>query len=392
VNGRLRHLEAPPAAAVPADHVAFLRTLGGPAAIRVRGRDRTRCRVVVTLMHGNEPSGLVAVHGRLRDGRQPATDTLFVLGAVEAALADPYLSSRLLPDGTDLNRCFGRTARSGPCRDLALAILEAVRAAAPEALVDIHNNTGHNPPYCVAPQIGNAERRLAGFFGDLLVHYDLRIGALAEEAPDVCPTVVTEAGRAGDPAADRTARHGLDAFLDTRWLFEQDFAVPQLDVFHHPVRVEVGSGVRLAYGHEPEPTAQLTIAADLDRHNFQLLPPGTELGWLAPEAPWPLVARGADGADRSHELFALDRARLVARSSIVPIMMTTDPKIAHADCLFYAVERQGTAGRRVSGRGDERPGALRGRTRGVAAGAPDPIVHSDRQQEPEDPHQDVHEL
>jgi hypothetical protein len=101
--------------------------------------------VVVTLMHGNEPSGLVAVHGRLRDGRQPATDTFFVLGAVEGALADPYLSSRLLPDGTDLNRCFGRSARSGPCRDLALAILEAVRAAAPEALVDIHNNTGHTP-------------------------------------------------------------------------------------------------------------------------------------------------------------------------------------------------------------------------------------------------------
>jgi hypothetical protein len=25
---------------------------------------------------------------------------------------------------------------------------------------------------------------------------------------------------------------------------------------------------------------------------------------------------------------------------MVPIMMTTDPKIAHSDCLFYAVERQ----------------------------------------------------
>jgi hypothetical protein len=344
VNRLLRHVEAPPASAIPVDHVAFLRSLGGPAAIRLRGRDRTRCRVVVTLLHGNEPSGLVALHGRLRDGRAPATDTLLVLGAVEAALADPPLSSRVLPDGTDLNRCFGPGALSGPSRDLALSILEAVRAVGPEALVDIHNNTGHNPPYAVAARIGDAERHLAGLFGDRLVHYDLRIGALAEETPGLCPTVVIEAGRAGDPASDRTARRGLDRFLDAGVLFERGSEVPRLDVFHHPVRVEIAAGVRLAWGDEPEPAAQLTIAEDIDRHNFELLLPGTELGWLAPEAPWPLVARGADGADRSHELFARDGARLVARRSIVPIMMTTNPEIAHSDCLFYAVERQRPAG------------------------------------------------
>jgi hypothetical protein len=309
-------------------------------------------------MHGNEPSGLVAVHGLLRDGREPATDTLFVLGGVDAALADPHLSSRFLPDGTDLNRCFGRSPRSGACRNLARAIFEAVRAARPEALVDIHNNTGHNPPYAVATRIGDPERRLAGFFGDLLVHYDLRIGALAEETPDFCPTVVIEAGRAGDPGADRTARRGLDAFLDTPGLFDEDSGVPELGVFHHPVRVEVASGVRLAFGDKPEPAAQLTVAEDVDRHNFESMRPGTKIGWLAAEAPWPLIARGADGADCSHDLFVRDGGRLVARREIVPIMMTTDPKIAHGDCLFYAVERRPSAGRRARAGRNERPVAV----------------------------------
>jgi hypothetical protein len=350
VNSRLRHLEAPPAAAVPVDHIAFLCSLGGPAAIRLRGRDRSRCRVVVTLLHGNEPSGLIAIHGRLRGGRQPATDTLIVLGAVEAALADPPLSSRALPDGSDLNRCFGPSAPSGAARDLALSILEAVRTARPEALVDLHNNTGHNPPYAVAARIGAAERQLARLFGNLLVHYDLHVGALAEETPDLCPTVVIEAGRAGDPAADCTARDGLDAFLDAGGLFDDGSEAPPLDLFHRPVRVEVAAGLRLAYGNQPEPAAQLTIADDVDRHNFELLPAGTEIGWLAPEAPWPLVARGADGADRSHELFARDGARLVARRSIVPIMMTTDAKIARSDCLFYAVEARPPAGSPASSR------------------------------------------
>ena len=343
MSSLLRRIEAPPASAIPVDPVAFLRSLGGPAAIVVRGRDRTRCRVVVTLLHGNEPSGLLALHGRLREGRAPATDALFLLGAVTAALADPPLSRRDLPDGRDLNRSFGPDAAAGPSRDLARAILELVRAATPEALIDIHNNTGHNPPYAVAMRMGEAECHLARHFGDRLVHYDLQIGALAEETPGLCPTVVIEAGRAGDPVADRTARRGLDRFLDAPVLFEGVSREPRLDLFHRPVRVQIATGVRLAYGEEPEPAAHLTIAEDVDRHNFQLLPAGTELGWLAPGAPWPLVARGADGVERSHELFARDGERLVARHPIVPIMMTTNPQIAHSDCLFYAVERQPAA-------------------------------------------------
>lgn len=55
-------------------------------------------------------------------------------------------------------------------------------------------------------------------------------------------------------------------------------------------------------------------------------------------APWPLVARGADGRDRSRDLFAVEDGLLVARTAMVPIMMTTDPRIAVSDCLFYAVE------------------------------------------------------
>jgi len=340
----LRHVEAPDASAIPADHIAFLRWLGGPAAIRLHGRDRTRCRVVVTLLHGNELSGLLALHGRLRDGRAPATDTLVVLGGVDAALADPPLSSRVLPDGADLNRCFGPGALRGPSRELARSILEAVRAVGPEALVDIHNNTGHTPAYAVAARIGAGERHLAALFGDRLVHYDLHIGALAEETPALCPTVVIEAGRVGDPTADRTARSGLDRFLDAGVLFDAGAARPRLDVFDHPLRVQIAAGVRLAFGNEPDPAAQLTVAEDIDRHNFELLPPGTELGWLSPDAPWPLVARGADGHDRSRELFTRDGARLVARRSIVPIMMTTHPEIAHSDCLFYAVSRRGNSG------------------------------------------------
>ncbi|MEZ5100140.1 MAG: hypothetical protein R3C15_10160 [Thermoleophilia bacterium] len=144
--GPLRLLDAPDPGSVPADEAGLLRLLGGPAALRLPGVDRARCRVLVTLLHGNEPSGLRAVHAWLREGRTPATDVLVVLGGVDAALAPPCLTRRELPGGVDLNRCFGDAPAPGPAGELAHAILGLVRDARPEALVDVHNNTGHNPP------------------------------------------------------------------------------------------------------------------------------------------------------------------------------------------------------------------------------------------------------
>ena len=40
----------------------FLRALGGPACLFLRGQDRSRTRALVTLLHGNEPSGAIALH------------------------------------------------------------------------------------------------------------------------------------------------------------------------------------------------------------------------------------------------------------------------------------------------------------------------------------------
>lgn len=336
--GPLRLLDGLDPARVPADEVGLLRLLGGPAAIRLAGRDRTRCRVLVTLLHGNEPSGLRAVHAWLREGRAPATDALVVLGAVEGALAEPVLTRRELPDGVDLNRCFGGGAPSGPARELARAILGLVGEAGPEALVDVHNNTGHNPAYGVAARVGPAERQLVGLFADRVVDYDLRLGALCEETPSLCPTVVVEVGRVGDPAADAVARRGVERLLGEEHVVGPAVPVPRLAVLGAPVRVEAAPGATLAVGDVAVAGVDLTVAEDVDRHNFERLPAGTAIGWARPGAGLPLRARGADGIDRSHELFASIDGRLVTRAPLVPIMITTDPAIAASDCLFYAVE------------------------------------------------------
>jgi hypothetical protein len=175
---------------LPPDADAWLDQLPGPVAIAASGRDSSRTRVVSGMLHGNEPSGLRAIFGALRSGELFATDTLFFVGAVDAARAAPRHSHRMLPGRRDLNRCF-------------------------------------RPPFA--------------------------------------------------------------------------------DV-------------------------------DADRHNVQRLPAGTRLAWLREGAPWPFEALDAAGIDLAHDLFERQGYAIVTRRPIMPIMMTTNVVIAHADCLFYVVE------------------------------------------------------
>jgi gamma-glutamyl:cysteine ligase YbdK (ATP-grasp superfamily) len=331
---RVRLLVDPPRDWIPEHVPDFLRWLGGPTLLRVRGRDRSRTRAVVTLLHGNEPSGVRAIHAYLRQGDVPAVDALFIVASVQAALEPPGFARRTAPGGGDLNRCFLPPYESDEAR-LAAELLGLLRAARPEALVDLHNNTGESPAYGVGPHANDAELDLLSHFADRYIASDLRLGALVEATRDDFPSVTVECGRAGDPAADAVARQGLARFLATERLGPRRHGIA---VYTDPVRVRVRPGRRLVFADAPARRADLTVCRGIDRHNFEILPGGTILGWVRDPAQWPLEARDAHGRDRAAELFALEGAELRTRCDTVPIMMTSDPSIALGDCLFYAVQ------------------------------------------------------
>jgi hypothetical protein len=112
----------------------------------------------------------------------------------------------------------------------------------------------------------------------------------------------------------------------------------RLRVFTDAVRVTLRPGVTLAFGDCPDPAVDLTLDAEIDRHNFETLPAGTRIGWAR---GWPVEALDEAGVDRSRDLFATAQGELEIRQSFTPIMMTTDPAAARADCLFYAVHQRG---------------------------------------------------
>lgn len=348
---------------IPSNPIDFLRDLAGPALLRLPGLDSSRTRVITTLLHANEPSGLRAIVRYLRSGQIPATDVIFFIAAVTTALRDPVLSHRALPDRPDANRVWVSPWNS-PEAEVARDVLDRIRSSEPEFLVDLHNNTGHNPAYGVVFGVGAAELALVSLFAGRAVHTPIQLHTLVEATQGDFPSVTIECGRAGDPAADEAAWNGLDRVLRSDTIDLRAPARP-LELLGAPVRVCLAPGFDLAFADQIDSKAAITISKDIDRHNFETLKAGMPIGWLEAKDRWPLRAIGGAEEECSRELFEADLGVLRTRRSFIPIMMTTNREIARSDCLFYAVQplalpHEPEAPEAASGREPRRIGLLPG--------------------------------
>ena len=322
----------------------WLASLADLSWMRLAGRDGSRIRIVSALLHGNEPSSARALHRWLLQRAAPATEVWLLFGAVRAALAEPPFTHRFLPDEGDLNRCW-QAPFASPSARRAEELLAAFTDCDAEALLDLHNNTGHNPPYGVGPRDDPAVLGLVSLFGELFVHSPLRMGTLVEATAPCFPSAAIECGRSGDPAADDVAFRGLRRFLELDSLAGLHAEADRIRVLGDPIRVTLRPGTRLSFESSPRPDADLTLDPEIDRHNFQPLEPGTRLGWLA-DGALPLSAHDASGTDRAAELFLVDGHDLRVARPWIPVMMTTDAHAATLDCLFYAVQPRSGPGER----------------------------------------------
>ncbi|MDX2088820.1 MAG: succinylglutamate desuccinylase/aspartoacylase family protein [Kofleriaceae bacterium] len=322
---------------VPANAERFLDELEVPTVFHVPGHDRARSRVVAGLIHGNEPSGLRAIHRYLRSGEIPAVDAWLFVGNVASARTAPRFSHRMLPGRRDLNRCFRPPFREldGQIAEHVLGMLREVR---PELVVDLHNNTGRNPAYAVG---GALDERLdlAALFCDRFVCSNLNLGTFTEAFTELAPSVTIECGRVGDPQADATAYAGLLRLMRTQALVST-YGREHMMILEEPVRVCLRPELSLAFGARADPRACVTLDLEIDRHNFEVVAEGTRFGWIARGVPWPFDARDESGAEVSARWLEISQEAIVSRRSFVPFMMTTHAEIARVDCLFYAATRR----------------------------------------------------
>ena len=310
----------------------FLQALPGPVAIYLPGEDSSRTRVLVTLSHGNEPSGLEAVHEWLLSGQTPHTNIVVILGAVEAALAEPLFFFRQLPGTRDLNRCF-----NPPYKDrqgqLAQSILRTIRELQPEAVVDMHNTSGSSAAFAVTIGDSAEQRALVGQFVDRLIVTDLRLGSLMEQDCG-CPVVTIEAGGSLDEASEVVAREGLRKFFTAPRLFDEPGGVA---IYRHPLRLELAQHSRIDYADRPLHDRDITVRADIEHYNFVAVEPDEMLGWVDEDGLSHLMIGSDYQPHEVEEFFRVEDGKLFPAMHMRLFMATTRPDIAASDCLFYFV-------------------------------------------------------
>ena len=136
---RVSFLRNPLATKIGDNVEQFLQILGGPACIFLDGENTEQTRAFVTLLHGNEPSGVMALFRWLKSARRPAVNIECIVASVPAALETSLFSYRTLAGARDLNRCF-RPPFDDTQGHLAEEILEILKMHHPEAVIDMNGD------------------------------------------------------------------------------------------------------------------------------------------------------------------------------------------------------------------------------------------------------------
>jgi len=319
----------------------FLRGLGGPACILLQGEDDSRTRALVTLLHGNEPSGAMALYRWLKSGQRPAVNVVCIIASVVAALEPPPFSHRMLPRARDLNRCF-----RPPFEDvqgvLAEEILEILHMHHPEAVVDVHNTSGSGPSFGVCTHMDRQHDALVSIFTQRLIVSNLNLGALMEISEHSYPTVTVEVGGRLDDEAHELAYEGMCRYFQAHTVLAHEDTDWGLELLRDPIRLELNDNVTLTYAEAPSANYDVTLKTDIEHHNFGTVAPDTLLGWASGPERSLFTALDAGGRCAVTRLVRIVDGKLYPAEPLKLFMITNNAAIAESDCLFYAVADDGS--------------------------------------------------
>jgi succinylglutamate desuccinylase len=328
-------LNSLPAGLLDIDTVRLRALLPKPTLIHLAGRLDEPLFVSV-LLHGNEPTGFMAVQRLLKKYRNrelPRSLALF-LGNVDAAARDV----RRLEHQPDYNRIWpGTELPASPETAMAAAVFEAMRERRPFASIDIHNNTGLNPHYACINRLDNRFLQLATLFGRLVVYFRRPTGVQSAAFAELCPSVTIECGRPGQQYGVDHAFEFLDSCLHLSALPEQPVHIGDIDLFHTVAQVRIADHVSFSFSRSD---SDLLLSEDLERMNFTEIAAGTVLGQVS-KVPLSslLLVQNEQGHDVAGQFFGLHNGTLQIIRPTMPSMLTLDERVIRQDCLCYLMER-----------------------------------------------------
>ncbi|WP_313952141.1 M14 family metallopeptidase [Accumulibacter sp.] len=326
-------LEALPEAFLDTPARELHRLLSGPTLIHLPGR-RSAPLLVSALQHGNEDSGLVALQSVLRgyaDRELPRAMSILI-GNVAAARE----GLRRLDHQPDYNRVWpGTELHAGSPEHAAMS--EVYRMMAERgvfAAIDIHNNTGINPLYCVVNTLDQAVLHLALLFSRTVVWFRGLAGSQTTAFSSLCPALTVECGKPGVPVNEAHAASFVDACLHLAQFPAHDVHEHDIDLYHTVATVRIPATVSFGFG---DALADIDFDPRLDHMNFRQLDPGTAFG--RSQLSFPLDVRDESRRDVTEEFFACGDGTISLRRASTPAMLTLDARVVRQDCLCYLMER-----------------------------------------------------
>ncbi|MBA6338948.1 succinylglutamate desuccinylase/aspartoacylase family protein [Colwellia sp. BRX8-7] len=336
----ITYLKNPGSLLLKADYIQFLMTLTGPTVIDITGSDQDECRVFTTLLHGNEPSGLIAMHRWLTANEQlpvPTTNVRFIICSVEAANISPLFSRRYLDGGKDINRCFSgdKIPDCGFCQR-ALLIEKAIKEVNPELLVDLHNCAGSGPAFAIAPMITPEVLSITSYFCQTLILSGLQLGTLMERKFD-CPMITVKCGGSKDEQSHHVAYQGLKQLTLNKQAktFQQNRAV---DIIYRPLRLELKPHTPLTYGDHDEGFSGVCIKSNIEQLNYGISRKDQMLGWVDDKGLDNFVLIDEHGNNVIDDHFSCRKNILTCAVDLRIFMATENKNIALNDCLFYVIK------------------------------------------------------
>ncbi|MGB0495947.1 MAG: hypothetical protein ACPGJI_06295 [Kangiellaceae bacterium] len=338
---------------IPIKPLEFLKSLNGLTVFDIKGKNQNKVRVVTTLIHGNEPSGLIACHLWLKSNERPTTNVRIIFCNPEAAKTKPYFTNRYLSQTDDLNRFFTRASllkdkdlnvgnQEGSVTLRAKQILSLIKnyslqnsksnSCKLEAVLDLHNTSGTSPAFAVAIHSDVKHQLLAEFFTDNMIKTTLPVGAIMEQEFNA-PIVTIECGGANENKSHQVASIGIQNFFDTVSLFKRKSSSVKIGT--NPLRITLTDDASVGFSNHPLQTTDITLRADIESLNNGVTPAGEFIGWNVDEPKLLFNAYDPNNIDQAKALFEIRGECIYTLKELQFYMVTSIPEIATKDCLFY---------------------------------------------------------
>ena len=316
--------------------------LSGPTLIHLDGLIKEPLFVSV-LLHGNEPTGLIAIQAvlkKIENQTFPRALSIFI-GNVSAA----QKNNRHTKQQPDYNRIWPYVGHTGdsPEHKMMETIVDTMRDKKVFASIDVHNNTGLNPHYGCINELDHRFFHLAKLFSRKVVYFIRPKGVQSMAFAELCPSVTVECGKPDQPYGASHAADFIHTCLQLSDLPDQPIAEHDIDLYHTVATVTVPDSITYRFSDEEScdpKSADICFPTTLDHFNFTELAVGATLGFVNPDnKEIPLIVTNELGKNATDQYLHIECDELRTSKEVMPSMLTLDREVIRQDCLGYLMER-----------------------------------------------------